>query len=350
MKRKSLRWILNIFLLALMVALLILALKDVSIQETWAILRQLQIWQILALLLLDGLILCLFTSRWWIILRAYSQRISFPVLLTYRQAAFSISYFTPGTQFGGEPFQIHLVRSRHQLPTPTAVASVTLDKMLELTSNFTFLAAGVLFILINGVFEQLPRLPLAFISIVFLLLPTIYLLAIARGRYPASHLFEWISSRWPGAAPANRIARLARSSEQEIQCFFQEHRNLILVIAALSSLTWGVVLFEYWLMASFLGKSLNFSQSFIGLLAARAAFLLPLPAGVGALEGSQVLAMQAVGLDGSFGLSIGLLIRIRDILFGLIGLGFVWIYSHASNGKDSEPGQVSQRDLSNMQD
>ncbi len=350
MKHKPVRWIWNIILVALILAFLVLALKDVSLQETWSILSQLHLWQILSLLALDGFILCLFTSRWWMIIHAFAQRIPFLALLTYRQAAFSISYFTPGTQFGGEPYQVHLVRSRHQFTTPTAVASVTLDKLLELTSNFTFLAAGILFILIHGIFEQLPRLPLAVIAALFLLLPTIYLLAVSRGRSPASHLFGWFSSHLTNSASVNRIAGLVRASEQEIQCFFQEHRTLLLAIAVLSGLSWVFVFLEYWLMAFFLGEKLNFPQTFVGLVAARVSFLFPLPAGIGALEGSQILAMQTMGLDGSFGLSIGLLIRIRDILFGLIGLGFVWIYSHASSGKDSEPGQVSQRDLFNIQD
>ena len=347
MKHKSFRWIWNIILVLLIVVLFILALKDVSLQETWSILSQLHLWQILVLLGLDGLILCLFASRWWIILHALNQRIPFPALLTYRQAAFSISYFTPSTQFGGEPFQVHLVQSRHQLTTPTAVASVTLDKLLELTSNFTFLAAGALFIFVSGLFEQLPRLPFALTALIFLLLPTYYLLAVARGRSPASHLLAWYSSRRPNSASANRIAGLVRSSEQEIQFFFQEHRNLILVIAGLSGLSWVFVFLEYWLMAFFLGEELDFTQTFIGLIAARASFLLPLPAGIGALEGSQILAMQAVGLEGSFGLSMGLLIRIRDIVFGLIGLIFVWLYSHASPGKNSRPGQVPEHDLPN---
>jgi uncharacterized protein (TIRG00374 family) len=347
LKRKPVRWIWNTILVVLIVVLFVLVLKDVLLQETWSILCQLQLWQVLVLVGLDGLIICLFASRWWIILHAFNQRIPFFALLTYRQAAFSISYFTPGTQFGGEPFQVHLVQSRHQLSTPSSVASVTLDKLLELTSNFTFLSAGLLFIFVYDLFEQLPRLPFALTALIFVLLPTFYLLAVARGRSPASHLLTWYSSRRPNSASANHIAGLVRSSEQEIHFFFQEHRNLVLVIAVLSGLSWVFVFLEYWLMAFFLGEELDFTQTFIGLIAARASFLLPLPAGIGALEGSQILAMQAVGLEGSFGFSMGLLIRIRDIVFGLIGMIFVWLYSHASPSKNSKPGQFPEHDLPN---
>jgi len=56
------------------------------------------------------------------------------------------------------------------------------------------------------------------------------------------------------------------------------------------------------------------------LLAARAASLLPLPAAVGALEASQALAMASLGLPPAYGVSLSLLIRGRDVLFGLFGL------------------------------
>jgi uncharacterized membrane protein YbhN (UPF0104 family) len=60
-------------------------------------------------------------------------------------------------------------------------------------------------------------------------------------------------------------------------------------------------------------------QTVSALTAARLAFLTPLPSGLGALEASQVLAMQALGLEPTFGISISLLIRLRDILFGMVG-------------------------------
>jgi uncharacterized membrane protein YbhN (UPF0104 family) len=47
---------------------------------------------------------------------------------------------------------------------------------------------------------------------------------------------------------------------------------------------------------------------------------LPVPAGLGALEASQVFALQALGYDAALGLSLSLLIRLRDLLFGGLGL------------------------------
>jgi uncharacterized membrane protein YbhN (UPF0104 family) len=58
----------------------------------------------------------------------------------------------------------------------------------------------------------------------------------------------------------------------------------------------------------------------IALTAVRIAFLLPMPAGLGMLEAGQVLAMGLIGVNPALGVSLSLLIRIRDVIFGGLGL------------------------------
>ena len=73
-------------------------------------------------------------------------------------------------------------------------------------------------------------------------------------------------------------------------------------------------------MLYFLGVSLTFDQTIVALTAARLAILFPLPGGLGALEASQVLAMTVLELNPAVGLSLSLLIRVRDVLLGSLGL------------------------------
>ncbi len=257
MKPGKFRWLWRILLIGLLLVLLVWAVKDVSFQETWQIISHLQAWQILALIALNCFIILLFSSRWWMLLRAYNQKIRFLNLVGYRQAAFSISYFTPGTQFGGEPFQVHLVQSRQGVSMPTAVASVTLDKLFELAGNFTFLALGALLVIVYGLLDGLPQAPIALAATVMLLVPILYLLAVARYKQPATRLAAWVACRWPHSTSIVRIQAIVTSSEDEIQCILREQPSLILIIALLSGLTWGAVLAEYWLMIAFLGERLS---------------------------------------------------------------------------------------------
>ena len=77
---------------------------------------------------------------------------------------------------------------------------------------------------------------------------------------------------------------------------------------------------EFYTMASFLGVSLSLAQLIALLTAARVAFLLPLPGGLGTLEASQVWALELMGFNPAVGLGLSLLIRLRDVSLGLLGL------------------------------
>jgi uncharacterized membrane protein YbhN (UPF0104 family) len=48
--------------------------------------------------------------------------------------------------------------------------------------------------------------------------------------------------------------------------------------------------------------------------------MTPLPGGVGLLEASQALTMQAFGYSSALGISLSLLIRARDLVVGIFGL------------------------------
>lgn len=73
-------------------------------------------------------------------------------------------------------------------------------------------------------------------------------------------------------------------------------------------------------MAQFLGIRLSGLEAVAGLTAARVAFLLPMPGGLGALEASQVLAVSALGHSPAAGAALARVIRARDLIFGGIGL------------------------------
>ena len=75
-------------------------------------------------------------------------------------------------------------------------------------------------------------------------------------------------------------------------------------------------------MLRVLGLNLTPVQTISVLTAARIAYLLPLPAGLGTLEASQVLALGALGLNPALGISLSLLIRARDVALG--GFGLWW--------------------------
>jgi len=320
------------YLLWLIVPLLLVwVLRGVSLEESWAVLARLGPAQLLLLILANGLVLLTLSGRWWLILRALGHPISYLTLAGYRLAAFGVSYFTPGPQFGGEPVQVYLVQRRHQVAHSTAISAVTLDKSLELLSNFAFLMGGIICILVWRVFPGLVGRQAIILPLALLALPVGFLLAIWGGRHPLSGLLKAVvgllarhnaSKETSWLSGYHKMYRTIRDSEEETTHFCHNSPSSLVLALLISMVSWAAMLGEYWLMLRLLGLNLTPIQAISTLTAARIAILLPLPAGLGTLEASQVLALGALGLNPAAGISLSLLIRVRDVALG--GLGLWW--------------------------
>ncbi len=316
----------RIVLWLLAAALLIWVLRAVPLADTWAALRQLQWPQIMLLIALNGLILILLNSRWWIILRGHGQHIPFHALFGYRLATFGVSYFTPGPHFGGEPLQVYLVEKEQQTPRATAIAAMSLDKSLELLVNFTFLLAGVIIIIQQRTLGAVVGSEIILFAALLFLLPAGYLLAIWTNHAPLSWLMALVMRfpfwpRKPGWLLRLQHAQLmVRSSENETALFCRRAPFTVALALFVSIAAWLLMIAEFWLMIAFLGLSLSLVQLVTALTAARIAILLLLPGSIGALEASQAFAFGAMGLNPAIGISASLLIRGRDIILGSIGL------------------------------
>ena len=292
------------------------ALREVPLQQIVDTVASLRGWQLLALAAVNVSVLAIFSLRWWIFLRVMGGRVPFSRAVGYHLIGFGVSYFTVGPQVGGEPLQVLLV-SRHQSATlPAAVSSVFLDKVFELLTNFTFLMLVSLLILASGATGNWPGGGWWVAAAVLLVLPLLHLLALSRGKFPLT----WLITRCKLPPWLLRAARLIVQSEEQISTLLRTRPVVILTAAAISAAGWLAMFAEYALMLSFLGQSMSLVQLMTAFLASQLAFLTPLPGGLGALEASQVLAFSSFGVAAAVGLSASLVMRVRDLIFGLLGL------------------------------
>jgi uncharacterized protein (TIRG00374 family) len=316
------------YLLWLVVPLLFLwVLRSVPLKDSWTVLARIGLTQILILIVANVLVSLTLSGRWWLILRAQGHPISYLTVAGYRLAAFGVSYFTPGPQFGGEVIQVHLVQRRHQVARSTAISAVTLDKSLELLVNFAFLAGGIACILLWQVFPGVEVRQATILPFLLLALPIGFLLAIWGGRHPVSGPLKVIVGQKllgdvPWLSRHRKVYQAIRDSEEEATRFCQESPLTLMQAFLISLVSWVAILVEFWLMLRVLGLNLTPIQVISTLTAARIAILLPLPGGLGTLEASQVLALGAFGLNPAAGISLSLLIRVRDVALG--GLGLWW--------------------------
>ncbi|GAB4397367.1 MAG: hypothetical protein OHK0031_17350 [Anaerolineales bacterium] len=306
----------------MLAALLVWALKNAPLSEIAATLRRLTWPQAAALLALNLLIFLLLTARWWLIVRAQT-RLPFWPFLAYRLTAFGISYFTPGPQFGGEPYQILVLQKNHGLSAARAAAAVVLDKLLEFLANFIFLAIGLFALARSGLWAQISAPAWVIFPLMALLLwPPLHIFLLYRQIHPVSAALNRLrrSAIFSGRAALQRAIRLVTASEHLAATFCHRHPQFLLAALGVSLLSWLGMLAEYALMTRFLRLPLLPLEIVSALTLARLAFLAPLPAGIGALEASQALALTALGWPAASGISLSLLMRARDLLLGGAGL------------------------------
>ena len=301
--------------------LLAVALRGVPLRSIGEVLARLTVGQVAILLLVNGVALLVFSGRWALILRGLGFTQPLLALVAYRVAGFSISYFTPGTQFGGEPLQIVLINKRGAVPLPVAAASVTIDKALELLGNFTFLAFGILISTQTRLLPGFSAAPLLGAALAILALPLALVVAAARGARPLTALLDRARERWPsGLQKIQRVHAAVAQMETHIVLFYRQHPRLLLAAMGFSLCSWLVIAGEMWLVLHFLGVPFGLVEAIAVVTASRLAFLVPVPGGLGALEAGLTLALTALGRTPAEALALSAVIRARDLAIGGAGL------------------------------
>jgi uncharacterized membrane protein YbhN (UPF0104 family) len=117
-----------------------------------------------------------------------------------------------------------------------------------------------------------------------------------------------------------KALRVAAEAEEQAAAFCRARPDIVLAALGVSLGAWVLIVVEYVVLLRLLGLTLSLPQALAALTAARIAFLMPAPGGLGTLEASQALAMQALGIDPAYGIAAGLVIRGRDVLFAGTGL------------------------------
>ena len=309
--------------------------RNVPLQPVFDSLRQLSIAQIIILICLNVGLLILFSIRWWLILRFYGYTIPLHKLSMYRTASFAISFLTPGPQFGGEPLQVHALNTRHQISEPAVIASVILDKTIELLVNFTFLGFAAALVLSSGVVTDLTLLRIGSASFFVILIPVFYLILIIQKVKPLTLLWKIIGHWFSNTEKFDQIVENLSRIEDQVQSFAISQPKYFLLIFGVSLLVWVGIVFEYWLSFYFLGLNLLIPELLFVMLAARLALLLPMPGGIGVLEASQVLALQFMGLNPSFGVSFMVLARGRDFMIAASGVIFALLLTRTPAHSDN---------------
>ena len=301
------------------IALVTWILKDLPLAAMLQGLMQLNAGQWSLWLALNVLVVALSTLRWHALVRALSGRVNFFALTLIRLAGQTISFVTPGPQFGGEPMQLYWLYKRQALPLHKAVLSLGLDRFLELWVNFAVLLLGAILLLLS------PRMAFAdwnqiVLVLIFLLLgiPILFIGLLRRPQWLTRRLNPLLA-RWLTHPRLATLNSHHDALEEDLRELLRNRKLVLVQTLGISIFNWIIILAELWLLLLFAQVNVDLQGFTLIAIAIRLAMLLPLPGGIGTIEAALLWSMQMLGYEIGDALVLIALMRLRDTVILLVG-------------------------------
>ncbi|MCB1648490.1 MAG: lysylphosphatidylglycerol synthase transmembrane domain-containing protein [Gammaproteobacteria bacterium] len=317
-------WLIAFLLWLVAIVLAVFALRQLPLANLLRTAFQLSLWQLLVWIALNLAILLLSAQRWRELLLALATPVSRMRLLGNRLAGQTISFLTPGPQFGGEPLQVFWLVRGTGVALHRALLSLSLDRLIELWVNFSLLALGIVFVL-GASDSRLPQgLPaLGALVLLLALSSALLFLLLRRPQRWLPTLKRWCQ-HW---LQHPRLAGLDIQWEQldrDLSRLPVEHLKLLFRCLLLSLLSWAAILAELWWLMNCAGIHPDPAGFALIAVSIRLAMLLPLPGGIGTIEAAVVWALPTLGAGVAEAATLILLMRSRDVallICGFIALG-----------------------------
>ena len=275
--------------------------------------------RLVGLLAINSLILFLSVKRWQILAQAFDIQLSLAHLFKVRQAGNTISFVTPGPQFGGEPLQLYWLRQSREIPMDISLAILGADRFMEIFINLSILLLSVIFIFYTDIEVNLSKTFL----FIFLTVSILTMLLVLFLRQPEwlENIFKSLFSRFTNTVSNPNESQNASSGWGRILKKIEKNKSKFILAATIALLGWIALLLELFMMMEALGISPNFYEVIFVMLGIRIALLMPIPGGVGTIEASlfwsfEILGLTLAGAGGLIALS-----RLRDVIVLFIGIG-----------------------------
>jgi hypothetical protein len=318
------RW-LGVVLWLIALALVSWTLSQMPLAEIGSILAELDWQQWSFWVLVNVLVIVVATRRWQALSNMLGHHITFVTLLIIKQAGQTVSFITPGPQFGGEPLQIYWLYKRTGMAIHRAVLSLGIDRFYELWINFLMLLLGVSLLVFSPVGgtqtasdNNLQQIVLL-MTFLLLLLSALAYAAIKQPQLISTRL-EKLSKRWLSSPRLKKLDHHWQSIGSDLKITITTKKLALLHALILSLLVWVLIVFEMWLVLGFFDIRLQFNELVLILVAMRLALLLPLPGGIGTLEASIFWSFQILQLAPAAALAVIAIMRLRDALVLVAGM------------------------------
>jgi uncharacterized membrane protein YbhN (UPF0104 family) len=283
-------------------------------------------WSLGVILLVESVSVVLNTGGWALAFPRGERAISIRRLLAARLAGDAINYLTPSASVGGELLRVRLLGS--DIPASLRWASVSVAKVGQSVAQAVFIFLGLAFVVprladLAPWLGWLPGTTPVVAGVAALAISVVFVRTVGRGFWTTTRsvlsrvrLGGLLPPSWadPGRDLDAALARLGPwRAGLSLACFV---------------LGWAVGAAEIYLILRGVGSAVDWQTAValeIGSVLVDG-MLFFVPAKVGTQEGGKVVLFAALGLNPARGLTVGIVRRIRELIYagvGLLALGWL---------------------------
>lgn len=276
------------------------------------------------------------TRAWWFTFAENRQSIRLQHLFRVRLAGEAINYLTP-TAMGGEFLKALLLKKK--LPLTDGLATVTIAKLSQAVALGVFIIGGLSLIV--------PRLNLSpmvqdgLILVIFMGIVALSLFFVVQRLGLFAGLLRILNYLRIRHRFLDRIEEPARILDHNIARFYAGHGKRFWASVFWFFLGWIIGVIETYLILDFLHLPATAFRAITIEVLSRliTSLLFFVPGNLGTQEGGQVLIFSLLGLDAVQGFSLGVIRRIRELIW--VGIGLLILAYYQQTLKAESNGQPS---------
>ena len=299
------------------VILFVFLLTRVGLGRIWDIIQNVSALHLFVLFALRLFYWVLRTAGWSMVVNAYGRPVPFPRLFQARIAGHAISYLTPSSHLGGEPIRALMLKT---LDRKTALASVIVDKTVELLAMLSSLIAGFVIGIVR--LSWTPRTIILSLAAIVLAASLVMVLYLRQKKGILTWIFDILEKLRIRFSFIQNNREKIKETDRLITSFYKDHKarfRRVLVFYSFLVLFWAG---EIHFTILFLGtQNVRFLDSFLVVTLGILAFLLPtVPAALGTYELTYLGLFLVFGLGAGLGMAVTLLRRSLALFWAGIGL------------------------------
>lgn len=248
-----------------------------------------------------------------------SQGYNIPTLriIEYYLSGNAIGFFFPMVILGGEIFRGYDLKEKYSVPWPKSIASVFIDRFLEITINAIVIIFGIFFLFSKVSFlSQKIGIALFLLAISTAIAVVVFYFKSFRKESIIKFFLKKLNLRH------NNGADTMIDVEKEIFAYFGPNKKTMWQGFGLSLITQLILTARTFFLVLFLGKQISFLGATAVVAFSFLAITLPIPAALGSHEAVQSFVFNAFGLGANIGMAFVFIVRGAELAVALLGLIF----------------------------